>query len=173
MCWLRLSASYNHRAHPLSSLHALWKLDEFRAGASAAAGAPRSATPGRISTALPPGGRPPAKAAAAGALRKSCLLILPVVSIYHAAAKVPLRFMHLAQLVGRRREKQGHFGLGVGHESSRRRLRGLLVPGQDDGFPQHFAVDGDPAAFGVSCRFLPGLLRGAVSPCRSTRPVSG
>src|SRR5690606_33294861 len=56
MCWLRLSASYSHGAHPLSSLHALWKLDELREGASAAASAPRSAHPGRISTPLPPRG---------------------------------------------------------------------------------------------------------------------
>src|SRR5690606_35231437 len=50
------------------------------------------------------------------------------------STRKPLGLVHLAQLVGRRREKQGHFGLGVRHESSRRRLRGLLVPGQDDRF---------------------------------------
>src|SRR5690606_29432172 len=94
-------------------------------------------------------------------------------SLSNPSTRKPLGLMHLAQIVGRRREKQGHFGLGVGHESSRRRLRGLLVPGQDDGFPQHFAVDGDPAAFGVSCRFLPGLLRGAVPPGRSSRLTFG
>src|SRR5690606_32495288 len=87
----------------------LWKIGEFRAGASAAAGAPRNAQPGRISTPL------------------------PVVSIYHAAAKAPLRFMHLPQLIRCRREEQRHFGLGVGHESSRRRYRGLLVFRKNDG----------------------------------------
>src|SRR5690606_33031644 len=63
--WFWFASTNSHGAHPLSSLHALWKLGEFRAGASAAASAPRGASPGRISSA--PGGRPPAKAAAAGA----------------------------------------------------------------------------------------------------------
>src|SRR5690606_31266041 len=51
--WFWFASTNSHGAHPLSSLHALWKLGEFRAGASAAAGAPRSATPGRISPPYP------------------------------------------------------------------------------------------------------------------------
>src|SRR5690606_40443921 len=35
-------------------------------------------------------------------------------SLSYPSTRTPLGLMHLAQLVGRRREKQGHLGLGVG-----------------------------------------------------------
>src|SRR5690606_1176962 len=87
-------------------------------------------------------------------------------SLSNPSTRKPLGLVHLAQLVGRRREKQGHFGLGVRHESSRRRLRGLLVFRKNDGFRQHLAVYCHPAPFPVGRHLFPCLRRGTVPPSR-------
>src|SRR5690606_866537 len=93
--WFWLASTNSHGAHPLSSLHALWKLGEFRAGASAAAGAPRNASPGRISPPLPPRGAKtslPSRLPAVAALAKRLQVVQLVrPSLRHRDDVVDLR----------------------------------------------------------------------------------